>query len=178
MKKLIVGGLSLLVIIGILIIGYALYSANSSVEGTDVSPLGIGGMDPATKAEFDRQMKEAEGNVMVMNDAMPSASLVSKGLFRDAAHHVEGSALVIEQSDGSKILRFEDFETINGPRLHIYLSTSTDNDDFVDLGKIKATSGDVNYVLPEGIDLEKYDKVLVWCVPFGVLFSYSDLDDV
>jgi len=46
----------------------------------------------------------------------------------------------------------------------------------IDLGEIKATKGNVNYDIPEGTDLEKYNKVLVWCVPFRVLFSYSDLN--
>jgi len=43
-------------------------------------------------------------------------------------------------------------------------------------GKIKGTKGNVNYEIDRGVDLEKYDKVLVWCVPFGVLFSYADLE--
>ena len=49
------------------------------------------------------------------------------------------------------------------------------DDDFIDLGKIKATKGNVNYDIPEGVDTDKYNKVLVWCVPFGVIFSYSEL---
>jgi hypothetical protein len=76
---------------------------------------------------------------------------------------------------GKKVLRFEDFETVNGPNLHIYLSSDLEGKDFVDLGEIKATKGNVNYDLPEGVDLDRYDKVLVWCVPFKVLFSYGEL---
>ena len=113
-----------------------------------------------------------------MDDKMPLAKIISEGAFVESAHHVNGKALIIEEEDGSKILRFEDFDTINGPNLHIYLSNSLGNDDFIDLGNIRATKGNVNYDVPQGTDLEKYDKVLVWCVPFGVLFSYSDLEEV
>jgi hypothetical protein len=73
-------------------------------------------------------------------------------------------------------LRFENFETINGPKLHIYLASDLSADDYIDLGEIKATKGNVNYEIPDGTDLEKYNKVLVWCRPFKVLFSYSELE--
>ncbi len=73
------------------------------------------------------------------------------------------------------IVRFEDFETINGPDLRIYLSTELGDSDFIELGKIKATKGNVNYNIPEGTDLTKYNKVLVWCKAFSVLFSYAEL---
>ncbi|MBD3318840.1 hypothetical protein GF342_02935, partial [Candidatus Woesearchaeota archaeon] len=85
-----------------------------------------------------------------------------------------GKALLIETAEGN-ILRFEDFETINGPNLHIYLSANLDDTDYVDLGELKATTGSVNYNIPDGTDTDKYHYVLVWCVPFEVLFSYADL---
>lgn len=132
-------------------------------------------MDEATKAEFEEQMEVMKDKVMVMDDAMPTTpQLVAEALFKPRAHEVEGVAKLIEV-DGKKVLRFEDFNTVNGPELHIYLSSELGNDDFIDLGIIKATKGNVNYEIPEGIDTEKYSKVLVWCKPFGVLFSYADL---
>ena len=89
-------------------------------------------------------------------------------------HEVEGKALLLLNNQ-EKVLRFENFETINGPNLHIYLSADLEANDYVDLGKIKATKGSVNYNLDSSIDTEKYNKVLVWCVPFKVLFSYAEL---
>jgi len=130
-------------------------------------------MDAATKAEFERQVEAMKDKIIVMDDAMPAANIVSQGNFEPRAHEVEGTAILIEK-DNKKILRFEDFDTINGPNLHIYLSSELGNDDFIDLGKLKATKGNFNYNL-EDIDTNKYNKVLVWCVPFGVLFSYAEL---
>ena len=80
------------------------------------------------------------------------------------------------EADNQKILRFEDFETINGPDLHIYLSSDLEAKDYIDLGEIKATKGNVNYEVPSNVDLEKYNKVLVWCEPFRILFSYAELN--
>jgi len=144
-------------------------------EKTRVIKDSMDSMDAATKQEFEQQVEEMKDKVMVMDDDMPSTpQLVSQAMFKPRAHEVGGIAKLIDVN-GKKVLRFEDFDTVNGPELHIYLSSELGNDDFIDLGIIKATKGNVNYDIPEGIDTEKYNKVLVWCKPFGVLFSYADL---
>ncbi len=110
-----------------------------------------------------------------MEEVMPSGpKITAQGSFMARAHEVAGRALLIE-ADATRTLRFEDFETINGPNLHIYLASDLSSDDFVDLGPIRATKGNVNYELSSDIDTSRYNKVLVWCVPFGVLFSYAEL---
>ena len=147
------------IVVGIIVLILAWYLISPLFivkEVNEESPLDELGMD-----------KETE-------DMPNSAVIIAEADFMESAHTVSGKALVIEE-DGKKILRFEDFETVNGPNLHIYLSSDLSSNDFIDLGAIKATKGNVNYEIPEGTDLEKYNKVLVWCVPFKVLFSYSDL---
>ena len=132
-------------------------------------------MDDATKAEFEKQVKAMEDVILSMDDSMPlTPSLIAEGTFKARAHSVEGTAKLIEVGD-KKVLRFEDFNTINGPNLHIYLASDLSSDDIIDLGKIKATKGNVNYDISQDIDTNRYNKVLVWCVPFGVLFSYAEL---
>ena len=98
--------------------------------------------------------------------------VLARALFVAKAHDVAGTALLIKRGEKS-ILRFENFETINGPDLHIYLSADLEGKDYIDLGSIRATKGNVNYDLPVGIDTNKYRHVLVWCVPFKVLFSFA-----
>ena len=113
--------------------------------------------------------------VIEMEEEIPvNIELISQGDFMEKEHEVEGKALLLLNNQ-EKVLRFENFETINGPNLHIYLSADLEANDYVDLGKIKATKGSVNYNLDSSIDTEKYNKVLVWCVPFKVLFSYAEL---
>jgi hypothetical protein len=132
-------------------------------------------MDDSMKAKFMEELDDVAGDEMPMEDEMPDdVSTLMRGTFKPKAHDVQGTAKIIN-SGGKKILRFEDFETTNGPRLHIYLSADLGASDYVDLGKIKATKGNVNYELEESVDTEKYNKVLVWCVPFKVLFSYAEL---
>ena len=90
------------------------------------------------------------------------------------AHEVAGETLIVE-TDSERLLRFENLKTINGPDLRIYLSADLNAKDFVDLGPIRATAGNVNYTIPTGTDLQKYHYVLIWCRAFSVLFSYAQL---
>ena len=176
MKKLLILIIALIIIIPIAY--YLISPIFKVVELEEESPLEIKDamdtMDASTKAEFEKQVDAMKGQIIVMDDTMPSASVVAQGNFKSRAHEVEGKAILIEK-DGEKILRFEDFDTINGTDLRIYLSSELGNDDIIELGKIKATKGNVNYEVPQDIDVSKYKYVLVWCKPFGVLFSYAEL---
>jgi len=100
--------------------------------------------------------------------------ILSQNDFQKAAYEVKGQALILQQ-DNQRILRFENFETINGPSLNIYLVNSKNKDIYHDLGPIKATKGNVNYQIPESLDLNQYDQVQVYCVPFKKVFSYANL---
>jgi hypothetical protein len=72
-------------------------------------------------------------------------------------------------------MRFENFKTINDPNLHIYLAKGIDAKEFIDLEKLRGTEGNINYTVPEGVDLSEYPIVVHWCVPFGVLFNYAEI---
>ena len=170
----------IVIVVGAFLAWYLISPAFKVVELEEEFPQiddAMDTMDAATKAEFEQEVEEANKPEMMatMADEMPAAaSITSQGDFKPRAHEVEGKAFLITQ-DGKKILRFEDFDTINGPNLHVYLSSELGVKDSFDLGKLKATRGAFNYELDPSIDTDKYNKVLVWCVPFRVLFSYAEL---
>ncbi len=90
------------------------------------------------------------------------------------AHPASGTVRVVE-ADGKRYVRYEDFKTINGPDLYVYLASDMDATEFIDLGRIRATEGNVNYEIPAGVDLDEYPYVLVWCKAFGVLFNSAHI---
>ncbi|MEX0932484.1 MAG: DM13 domain-containing protein [Candidatus Pacearchaeota archaeon] len=92
----------------------------------------------------------------------------------DAVHKVSGEAKVISQ-DNKKYLRFENFQSTNGPDLYVYLSTDEGAGDFVNLGELKGNFENQNYELPKEIGLEKYENVLIWCQAFSVLFGSAEI---
>jgi peptide methionine sulfoxide reductase msrA/msrB len=90
-------------------------------------------------------------------------------------HTATGTVSISKSENGETIVRLNDFETINGPDLFVYLATDKEATDFVSLGKLKSTNGNQNYVVPGGVKIEDYAYVLVWCKRFGVLFNSADI---
>jgi hypothetical protein len=103
---------------------------------------------------------------------LPSGTFVGSG---DGIHEAEGDVLSLKLEDGSQYVRFENFKSTNGPDLYVYLATDDQATDFVSLGLLKGNVGNQNYEIPEGVDLSKYNKVLIWCKAFSILFGSAEL---
>ncbi len=93
----------------------------------------------------------------------------------DGIHDAQGDAYTIPLEDGSTVLRLENFQSTNGPDLFVYLSTDENASEFINLGELKANKGNQNYEIPDDVDLSKYNKVLIWCKSFSVLFGSAEL---
>jgi hypothetical protein len=109
--------------------------------------------------------------------------VLAKGEFRGLAHETKGMATVHRLADGKRILRLSNFETSNGPDVHVYLvaaEVAKDNATvkqagFIDLGSLKGNKGDQNYEVPADTDLNKYKSVSIWCARVGVNFGAATL---
>lgn len=120
-----------------------------------------------------------------MPDNMPEEPVIlAAGSFIqiDPVHGAEGTATIYELTDGSRVLRFENFRSTNGPDLHVYLSKETPTSTFgslgadaIDLGALKGNVGSQNYEIPADIDLAEYQSIVIYCVPFSVVFSSAAL---
>ena len=105
------------------------------------------------------------------------------GRFHSVMHPTEGSATIYQTGNGSRILRFTNFRTSNGPDVHIYLVDAEDAKDsasvrsagFIDLGSMKGNIGDQNYSFGPDVDLSKYRAVSVWCKRFSINFGAAPL---
>jgi len=122
-----------------------------------------------------------------VNEQFPTASAannqLASGQFHSGAHETRGMATVFQLAGGKKTLRLTNFETSNGPDVHVYLVATQDAKDndtvtkagFVDLGTLKGNIGDQNYELPANADLAKYRAVTIWCKRFSVNFGTAPL---
>lgn len=108
---------------------------------------------------------------------------VTKGSFKGLAHETKGTAAIYQLGDGKRTLRLTEFETSNGPDVHVYLVAAPEANDnetvkqagFIDLGSMKGNKGDQNYDIPADVDLNKYRSVSIWCARFGVNFGSAAL---
>ena len=133
--------------------------------------------DGTTVAELDESVDEA-----MPDSADDEIVVLYSGSFIDRSHPTDGIAEVLNDGTAQRFLRFEDFSTDNGPDLNVYLSTAppdaTDDafdDDAIDLGNLKGNIGPQNYEIPEGVDLDRYSTVVIWCVRFTVAFGAASL---
>jgi Electron transfer DM13 len=130
---------------------------------------------------------EAAGDVEQPGESMAEPGgpeVLSRGRFISLEHATRGQAVVLETPGGRRFLRFEGFETSNGPDLVVYLSAKEPagpddwhgyDQDFVDLGVLKGNVGSQNYEIPEGTDLDRYSTAVVWCRRFTVGFAAAVL---
>jgi electron transfer DM13 len=116
--------------------------------------------------------------------ASERTKVVASGTFihanpSDPVHYGKGRVSVYERT----VFLEPDFEVGPGPAFHVYLvpkasiRSSSDMKDvmFVDLGGLRAFAGSQRYPIPAGVDLRKYQSVIIWCERFSVLISPADL---
>ncbi len=160
MKKIIIG------VIVVVILGVAWYGLSPLLDTKKVD-------DPLPT--LDNQREKNANNPEAAVDPSPLVSLSKAVTITDTPTHPASGQVRIVETGRKKILRYENYKTINGPDVRVYLATDKNATEFVDLGPITATEGNINYDIPEGTDLEKYHWALTWCEDFNVLFNSADL---
>jgi hypothetical protein len=116
--------------------------------------------------------------------ATPEALVVlGSGTFQSQEHETTGTARLVRLDDGSHLLRLEDLASSDGPDVKVWLSSLPAGGDwfkyrsgrYVDLGAVKATHGNHNYLLPPGTDITGLTSVVLWCDRFSVAFGSAPL---
>lgn len=148
-------------------------------------------LSPEEQAEVGAKVDAAAAVLMDDNatdDMMPEMAaepvVIAMGQFAgtDSVHQGMGQATIYQLPEGNNVLRFEDFDVTNGPDLHVILSNhpnplnSNDVGDYLDLGSLKGNLGNQNYDIPAGVDLSQYQSVVIYCVPFHVVFALAPLN--
>ena len=108
--------------------------------------------------------------------------VLASGAFQSHEHSTSGRAEALRLADGSRFLRFEDFETSNGPDVRVYLSAAPAggdgdafDDEYVELGELKGNVGSQNYAIPADLGLRQFESAVIWCKRFSVAFGAAPL---
>ena len=103
--------------------------------------------------------------------ARPAAVRLSAGRIEGIDHDAEGTISIIEQPDGARVVRFEDFDIEGTPDPVVYLVEGDDVEDEggTELGGLEGNRGAVlDYAVPSGAEAGPGWTVLVWCRAFAV----------
>jgi hypothetical protein len=155
------------------------------------SPEELAQMSQAELDAMEFEVLEAAAKIpaKVMEEPMPAVAdapaIVVQGQFQDADsfHQGSGLATVYQLPDGEQVLRFEDFSATNGPDLHVLLaehpapaSRAEVMEGYIDLGSLKGNIGNQNYEIPAGTDISQYKSIVIYCMPFHVVFATASLN--
>ena len=148
---------------------------------------------PSPAVSFNgSQATEAMGTAMAesgdaLNEAMPGEMsdlvVMYQGQFYSVVHEGQGVAKLYQRTDGSRFLRLEDFQVLNGPDLHVWLvpvdpvpnTVGTEIAGHYDLGPLKGNVGNQNYDVPADLDLSAFKSIVIWCNPFRAPFSAAPM---
>lgn len=119
-------------------------------------------------------------------DAITSNSLMTTehgGVFGPRVHQGAGNVKIVRDGEKRTLIFDEDFVTDAGPNLHVFLTAARDPmtsaelhaKESTDLGKLKSTSGMQTYEIPSSVAFQPA-SVVVYCVPFKVIFSVANLE--
>ena len=177
-----------IVILAIIVGGVSVYAISPYfTESTIDEAIPTGAIIQSEMKNNDMIIPHEEETMMeetMMEETMMEETMMEEGLMSyagtfigvgDGIHDAQGDAFTIPLEDNSSILRLENFKSTNGPDLYVYLSTNDNASEFINLGELKANNGNQNYDIPDDADLSKYNKVLIWCKAFGVLFGSAEL---
>ncbi len=155
-------------------------AATSSLVGAESSSVREGsGIVEVPNKETVLVAKETQASVPVTAQAQSVAptelTTASAATIIDTKGHPAEGQVRIVSGGGKQYVRYENFKTINGPDLYVYLAKDVNAKDFISLGKLKGTEGNINYEVPSGVNVSDYKYVLVWCKAFSELFNYAEL---
>lgn len=141
-----------------------------------VMSAGIIGMTACSKQnETSNTPLNETIDTMMGGTGSPVPMLIYEGMFIRGPHGtVTGTAKIFVQSS-QYTLAFENMAISNGPDLHVYLSKEVQPIHFIDLGKLKSTSGNQLYDIPGAPNLMEYKYALVHCQQYDHLFGSAEL---
>jgi hypothetical protein len=150
-------------------------SSDGSIVSVDengmITPIKVGSASITATANG---IKSLPHTVEILPTSL-TASIVQGTVPGDRAN---GTA-TLTYSGGRLSLNLEnDFSTSNGPSLFVYLTnctslTSSNLNECkkLEIAPLKSTSGAQNYLLPEGIYINDYAHIIIFCKPFVVTFG-------
>jgi Electron transfer DM13 len=114
-------------------------------------------------------------NTPATDPVNPNATVLVKGNFAgNMSYTVSGTAEIVNDNNQKRLV-LKGFSTNNGPDLKVYLATTTQAGNLINLGALKSTSGQQVYDISGMPDFAQHKFVLIWCQQFSVLFGSAEL---
>ncbi len=112
-----------------------------------------------------------------------SPQQLATGIWDRPVYAINGNWSIERRTDGDFIIFNNNFSTTNGPGLYVFLSTTqldnlSDNNVIntsFEIKKLISNSGAQEYRIPDNVDLNQYNSLVIFCKPFSALWGAADL---
>ncbi|MGH9181423.1 MAG: DM13 domain-containing protein, partial [Acidimicrobiales bacterium] len=153
-------------------VGYAIHTGTIAMDVTATGPWQI-----IVDQQIDFPLDEPP------LPGMAGAPVLVEGSFYDLENRGTGTARIYQLPDGTRALRFEDFEVTQNTDLFIRLSEApepknsadTVNSPFVEIANLKSTAGNQNYLIPADVPTGRIRSVVIWCAPVSIAYAAAAL---
>lgn len=115
----------------------------------------------------------------VLSSAASHAELTQSGGWTDKQYSIKGDWSISKEGDKTILRLGDSFKTKGGPDLKLFLSKQsiddvtgkTATDGSLLISRLDSRKGAQEYILPEGVDLNDYESLLIHCEQFSVLWG-------
>lgn len=113
----------------------------------------------------------------ILNENIDStAVLLHSGNFNSGPYGTVTGTAQIYRQDSVYSVKLTNFNSTNGPALHVYLSKEAMPINYVDLGSLKSINGNQIYSISGMPDLNEYKYISIHCVQYNHLFGSALLN--
>ena len=96
-------------------------------------------------------------------------------------HQTTGQVRIIREN-GKRYLEFDNqFTTAEGPDVQLLLhkkpkvGVKLAENEYITVAMLESFQGAQRYEIPENVDLDDFESVVIWCRKFNVTFAYSSI---
>ncbi len=113
-----------------------------------------------------------------------AARTVARGAFHPVESPGDGTASLYRLPNDRLALRLQNLRTAAYPDLFVWVSEARNPrtsaqvaaSAHVELGRLKSTRGDQNYLLPKGLDRDAVGSVVIWRAPIRMAYTAAALE--
>lgn len=150
-----------------------------SIAGSVAIALtGFGGLAIAPSVA-QAEVAQAETTIKATEKATEIASGTFVTVEQD--HPTTGSAHIIEENGQRYVELSEGFSTATGPAVYVTLhkdstvGVNLNEEDYITIAPLQAFDGPQRYAIPDTVDVNDFNSVVIWCQEFNVTFGYAAL---
>jgi len=169
---------------------------NNSVDGggdaAEVEETTLPSNQETPDPQTLRPQPEAEPQPQARRETNSEVSVLKEGTFdpdaedSDSIHRGWGGVKVVNFRGKNKVVFGEDFRVTRGPDYFLYLvgerNVETERqfrsikDASYNISEIKQYSGEQTFDIPDNIDIDDIQGVVIWCESFSQFISYANVE--